>query len=153
MSPRPLYQHTQIGWTTLIGAAAGAAVGLVALHFTPGAPSAAGWVAALIAGVALLTALGFGALRVQVNRESLGWRFGLGWPRKSLRIADIASVQATRTRWIEGWGIHFTKRGWLYNVSGFDAVLVLLRDGKSVLIGTDEPRQLAAAIERARSGR
>jgi len=44
--------------------------------------------------------------------------------------------------------VHRTRRGWLYNVAGFDAVLVRLKDGKSFLVGTDEPRRLKAALDR-----
>jgi len=43
-------------------------------------------------------------------------------------------------------GIHKTSRGWLYNVSGFDAVLITLHSGKGILLGTDEPERLRSAI-------
>lgn len=152
MSPRPRYAHTQIGWATLIAAVLGAVIGLVALHLTPGS-AAPDWMAWLIVALMLATALGFGSLNVCVNRDSLQWRFGLGWPRKSLALSEIAAAAPTRTRFIEGWGIHLTRRGWLYNVSGFDAVLITRHDGKTLMIGSDEPRALAAAIERARAGR
>jgi hypothetical protein len=45
--------------------------------------------------------------------------------------------------------VHRTRRGWLYNVSGLDAVLVRRKDGKCFLVGSDEPRKLKAALERA----
>jgi hypothetical protein len=64
-------------------------------------------------------------------------------------LADLAAVEVTRTRFWDGWGVHRTRRGWLYNVSGFDAVLVRRKDGKAFLVGTDEPRKLKAALERA----
>jgi hypothetical protein len=75
-------------------------------------------------------------------------QFGLGVPRKSVPVADIATVEVTRTRFWDGWGVHRTRRGWLYNVAGFDAVLVRLKDGKSFLVGTDEPRKLKTALDR-----
>ena len=50
-----------------------------------------------------------------------------------------------------GWGLRRTRRGWLYNVSGFDAVLLRLTNGRSVMVGTDEPRRLKTAIERAQA--
>ncbi len=52
----------------------------------------------------------------------------------------------TETTFLQGWGIHYTSRGWLYNVSGFRAVAVKLKSGKQFLLGTDEPAQLRAAI-------
>jgi hypothetical protein len=69
--------------------------------------------------------------------------------RKELSLSDIRSVEVTRTRFWEGWGVHKTSRGWLYNVSGFDALLITLYDGKTILLGTDEPEVLRAAILKA----
>ncbi|MDH4053534.1 MAG: hypothetical protein OEU93_18355 [Rubrivivax sp.] len=91
------------------------------------------------------------ALTVRIRDGALQVRFGLGWPRKTLPLAGIAAVEVTRTTFLEGWGLHRTRRGWLYNVSGFDAVLLRLTDGHSMMIGTDEPRRLKTAIERARA--
>ena len=45
-----------------------------------------------------------------------------------------------------GWGIHLTPYGWLYNVSGFDAVAITLRDGREFAFGTDDPDGLTAGI-------
>jgi hypothetical protein len=91
----------------------------------------------------------FSSLTVRVQDDALSLHFGLGVPRKTWPLAGVESVAVTRTRFWDGWGVHRTRRGWLYNVSGFDAVLVKLASGKSVLVGTDEPRKLKAAIERA----
>ena len=41
------------------------------------------------------------------------------------------------------------RNGWLYNVSGFDAVELELASGKLCRIGTDEPGRLLHAIEQA----
>ena len=38
--------------------------------------------------------------------------------------------------------------GWLYNVSGFDAVAMTLRDGRTFALGTDDPHGLVDAIRR-----
>jgi hypothetical protein len=50
---------------------------------------------------------------------------------------------------VDGWGIHRLARGWIYNVSGWEAVEIELASGSVHRIGTDEPRALLAAIERA----
>jgi len=88
-------------------------------------------------------------MRIAFLAGALQLRFGPGFPRKSVNLADIAAAEVTRTNLWEGWGVHRTRRGWLYNVSGFDAVLVRRHDGKSFLVGSDEPRRLKAALERA----
>jgi hypothetical protein len=36
---------------------------------------------------------------------------------------------------------------WVYNVSGFDAVEIQMRNGRIKRIGTDEPRKLEQAIQ------
>ena len=93
----------------------------------------------------------WGALTVRIEGEDLQVRFGLGWPRKTVRLAEIAVVEVTRTTFMEGWGVRRTRRGWLYNVSGFDAVLLRLTNGRTLMVGTDEPRRLKTAIERAQA--
>jgi hypothetical protein len=38
---------------------------------------------------------------------------------------------------------------WIFNVSGFDAVEIIMRNGKIYRIGTDIPSGLEAAIKQA----
>ena len=61
-------------------------------------------------------------------------------------IASSPHREPIRIRWWHGWGIHLTPYGWLYNVSGFDAVAITLRDGRKVAFGTDDPDGLTTAI-------
>ncbi len=46
--------------------------------------------------------------------------------------------------WYYGWGIRgwLWPKMWIYNVSGFDAVEIKLKNGKMYRIGTDEPKKL-----------
>lgn len=144
---RPQYEHTQIGWTLLLAVGLGA---VLLLAFGMQMPH--NGASLLIAGALLpLVALVFGRLTVRIDRAQLTVAFGYGWPRRRVALADIASSEITRTTWFEGWGIRLTRRGWLWNVSGLDAVLLQLAGGKRLLIGTDEPRRLHAAIERVRT--
>jgi hypothetical protein len=111
-------------------------------------PSMPGWVwltPLLIVGIVSL----FSSLHIAVDRDCLHWSFGPGIWRKSILLSNISAVDITRTTFWNGWGIRWTRRGWLYNVAGFDAVMVTTRDGKSVLLGTDEPSRLAAALRNA----
>jgi len=50
---------------------------------------------------------------------------------------------------VDGWGVHLTPCGWLYNVSGLDAVAITLRDGRKFALGTDDPHGLLAALRAA----
>jgi hypothetical protein len=73
---------------------------------------------------------------------------GIGIIRKSVPVVDIAACEPIRIKWWYGWGIHLTPHGWLYNVSGFDAVAISLRDGRKFALGTDDPDELVDAIGR-----
>ena len=47
-----------------------------------------------------------------------------------------------------GWGIRIGARGRAYNVSGTIGIQLELRDGTKLLIGTNEPEQVAALLQR-----
>jgi hypothetical protein len=51
-----------------------------------------------------------------------------------------------RNPWYYGWGVRLTPHGILYNVSGLNAVELLLDDGRRVRVGTDEPDALVRAL-------
>ena len=88
----------------------------------------------------------FGSLTVEVDEEELRHWFGPGFWKKSYQLLDIESAKVVRNSWFWGWGIRLTPHGWLYNVSGFDAVQIQLRSGRTFRIGTDDPQGLFEAI-------
>jgi hypothetical protein len=144
-----MYEHTQTGWPMRFAFASSALLCIV-LSALPEL-SAPVTRAFLLAGAVLAGALGFAwsRLTIEIGNEYLRWRYGLGWPRFSLALAEITDVEATQTTFWQGWGIHRTRAGWLYNIAGRDAIIVTRRDGRKTLLGTDEPRRLKAALDRA----
>jgi hypothetical protein len=106
-----------------------------------------------LALVLLLSVLLFWRLTIKIDNETLRASFGIGLIRKTVPVADIAACEPIRIRWWWGWGIHLTPYGWLYNVSGWDAVAITLRDGRRLCLGTDQPNDLVAAIRRVASVR
>ena len=92
----------------------------------------------------------FHSLNVRVEAEYVRLRFGIGLVRKKFKLADIEQVLPTQSHWYNGWGIKKVRHGWLFNVSGFGAVELKFKNAKRDLIGTDEPKQLAAATEAAK---
>lgn len=138
------YQHAQPGtstrWLLTIGIVL--AGGGLLFSASQALPLLSLVLAILVVGLAL-----FHNLTVAVSTEWVTWRFGLGLIHKRIAIGRIQRARIIKTRWYHGWGIHHTGRGWLYNVSGFDAIELHLQDGQIVQIGTDEPQQLLRAIE------
>lgn len=149
---RPLYEHTQPGWPTRIALLAGALIFVVSTALNGFEQVQAADALMVVCAVAAL-AIGWfwSSLTVRIVDGALRLQFGLGVPRRTIRLADIDSLEVTRTRFWDGWGVRLTRRGWLYSVSGYDALLVRRKDGKALLVGTDEPRKLKAALERALS--
>ena len=139
------YQHTQRGKFILVAMLI-ATLGVVAggLAFRPvliAAPifAVCGWL--------------FHSLTIEMTGSELHWRFGPGLIRKQVALDMIVSAEPVRTNVIEGWGIHLSRFGWLYNVSGFDAVAIKMKNGQHFALGTDEPEQLVARLKSAQAGR
>ena len=147
MRPVPRYRHTQFG-AVVVGSLAASALVLAGLGlanhdpvFTWGGPI-------LMGGAALL----FYNLTVEIDATHLTFRFGIGLIRKRVPLAEIDEAKPVRNSWWYGWGIHRTPHGWLYNVSGREAVEITRTSGQRLRLGTDEPRRLAQAIQAAREG-
>ncbi len=88
----------------------------------------------------------FGSLTVSVEGNELCWCFGPGVPRFRLPLAEITEARAVTTSWQDGWGIHGSRFGTLYNVAGFEAVALTLRSGRHLALGTDEPDRLLEVL-------
>ena len=103
------------------------------------------WIGAFIALITVVMIV-FSRLTVRVNNDAITTAFGFGWPKHTERVSDIGAAREVRNKWIHGWGIRKVPNGWMYNVSGYDAVELDLASGKNFRIGTDEPDTLAATI-------
>jgi hypothetical protein len=101
----------------------------------------------IVAAVLLIITWLFHSLTIEIGAGELRWRFGPGLIRGSVPLEEIASARAVRTNILEGWGIHWSRFGQLYNVSGFDAVAITLQSGRRFALGTDDPQQLCARLE------
>jgi hypothetical protein len=92
------------------------------------------------------------SLTVEVKPEKIEMRFGLGLLRRSIALGNVHNLCVVETSIEDGLGMHLTGTGWLYNISGRQAVEIILRDDSQVRIGSDEPEELARAIENALIG-
>jgi hypothetical protein len=140
------YRHTQFG-TVIVVSLLLSAVLFAGLGRMTGLTPLAVVGPALMAGFLAL----FYRLTVEIDATHLTFRFGIGLIRKSIPLAEIVEAKPVRNSWLYGWGIHRTPHGWLYNVSGREAVEILLASGKRFRLGTDEPRRLALALHAARA--
>lgn len=143
------YKHTQPGTLMQIGFGSLMVLTLALAAWTgrndPKALLVFGLVSlALGIGLAL-----FYQLTVTVAKDFIRLRFGVGVINKKFAIEDVESASVVRNKWWYGWGIRITPHGWLYNVGGYDAVELRLKNGRKVRVGTDQPKRLLAAIEAA----
>ena len=90
-------------------------------------------------------------LEVQVTRTDLRFRlFPLHLQWREFPLATIVEAEAVTYRPIleyGGWGIRIGRKGMAYNVSGNRGVQVTLEGGKSFLLGSLQPENLASAIQ------
>jgi hypothetical protein len=151
-----LYKHRQVGWA-MIGVfaiiMAGIVVAIAIVSARLAQDGATVVISALLGTLFLLAAIliCFCTLTVTITPEKLTLSFGPGIIRKSIQLSTIALASPVMNKWWYGLGIHITKYGWLYNVSGLKAVEIRTWSGGSLRIGTDEPEVLCLAIEQARA--
>lgn len=151
-----MYSHTQRSAAAifLFSLAALVPIGLLLSGALSTADVGARITALAVALVMAISAFAFSSLTIAVRDGQLSWWFGPGIVKKTVPLSTIVSAEPTTTSLLNGRGIHFTGRGWLYNVAGRHAVLVTQQDGKRFLLGTDEPDSLAHVIMTvARNGR
>jgi hypothetical protein len=108
------------------------------------------WLAAVIIAVAMLPSiLGF-LLRLETRVEEgvLTVRLLPFGPRR-IALSDISRAEVRTYRPIReygGWGIRWSRAGMAYNARGDRGVQLELKDGRRVLIGSQEPERLLAAV-------
>ncbi len=87
-------------------------------------------------------------LTVSDESDRLSIRFGpLPLLRRNVRYEHIESVEVGKTTLLDGWGIHLSLRGgWVWNLWGWDCVVLRLRKG-TLRVGTDDAENLARFVE------
>jgi len=135
------YRHTQPGWTILIFL-------LSAMILNTGffLPSGSLELFYIITMFLILLGVLFGSLTIKVNKQCIEWNFGVGFWKKKIELEEIDVVDVVINKWYYGWGIRYTPHGWLYNVSGFSAIELKLKNGKNIRLGSDQPELLKNAI-------
>ena len=114
------------------------------------------WVAWSLAGIGLPVFLSVARVVVTVGTHEITIRWFPLWTRR-VPVSDVQHCEARKYRPIleyGGWGIRYggPHRGWAYTLSGNRGVFLRTTSGKHVLIGSETPQRLAAAIDAARGG-
>jgi len=137
------YQHTQNGYVILI-----ALIGISLLYAVILTQTGLNVLVLFVMVLIIFLLASFGTLQVIVDENFLRIKFGYGIFRTKFPLNEIASAKKVRNRWYYGWGIRvwFWPYMWIYNVSGFDAVEIIMKSDKRYRIGTDQPEELEHAI-------
>ena len=144
-----VYEHTQPGtlirvwvglWATVFAAAA-------VVMLTPDASQETAVVFGVVAVICTTIVFLFHSLTVRVSQREIVLSFGVGMIRKSFLTDEIEAVEIVKNRWYYGWGIRRIRGGWLYNVSGWDAIEVRLKNKCKYRIGTDDAENLFEAVQ------
>jgi len=92
-------------------------------------------------------------LTVEVRSDGLYYRFfPFHWYFRRISAETLAKYEVQTYRPIRdygGWGIRYGRGGKAYNVSGDRGVMLELSDGSRLLVGSQKPEDLAAAISLA----
>lgn len=149
------YKHTQIGYLmiviTLIVFILFAWAQITARLEPPSVDSGANFLISAVMTLILFILASFTTLTTSIDENNLRIKFGYGIFSKKFALNQITSVKAVKNRWYYGWGVrlYLWPYMWVCNVSGFDAVEIIMKNGKIYRIGTDVPEKFEIAIKQA----
>ena len=146
------YKHTQIGYlmlvVTLFVLALFLRIHIMAAAEPVSVDSGPNFLVTTVMALILFVLASFCSLQVTIDEKYLRIKFGYGIFQKKFLLDDVAKAETVKNHWYYGWGIRvwLRRKMTIYSVSGFDAVEIKLKNGKTYRIGTDEPEKLEQAI-------
>jgi hypothetical protein len=103
----------------------------------------------VLVGVGLPLLFGLARLTVEVHADRVQIRYR-PFVRRTIWLDSVTAAEPVTydpVREYGGWGIKgWSRRKIAYNVRGDRGVLITLADGRTVLIGSQRPEDLAAAL-------
>ena len=89
--------------------------------------------------VFIIIILLFYKLTIRIDNDKIEAIFGIGLLKKSIKLDDIQSIENYKIPWYVGIGIRLTSKGWLWNVSTGNAILIHNKTrSKTFLVGSKE---------------
>ena len=79
----------------------------------------------------LMCVVYYSSLMVEVDAQDVRLFFGRGIIRRTIPRQKIAQAEQVRNSWWYGWGIRLTPHGWMWNISGLDAVELTIPTAKN----------------------
>lgn len=114
------------------------------------APDSFVWLMVAVMGIGFPAWFAVLSLETGVDEEGVHVRFRNGIGRRDIDFADIVEVEAREYRPIlefGGWGLRWSRhRRRAFTASGTAGVEIRLRDGRSVLVGSQRADELAGVI-------
>ncbi len=147
------YEHRQRGQLALLVVIALAVLPL--RHFLYAAAFERGAfftpIAVLILLVLLVVGILVSSLSTEVDHGHLLWSFGPGFFRRAVPVEEIEAVEPVRLSWLRDLGMRHRDDVAAYAVAGGPGLELMLRDGRRIRLGTDDPEGLAHALREART--
>lgn len=148
MNDQPLYTHVQDGKfirALLLGIAVLFLIPTLIVQFSSDDHTFVS-IGLTIVPIMIITSAMFGSMTIEVTPTEVRWRFALGQPSGRILRSDLREAVLESPGLLNGIGIHLTLRGWLWNVALGPAVGLRKKSGGEVLLGTDDPDGLLAAL-------
>ncbi len=129
---------------------------ILGYDFWGGGPLTIGTVLGIVVPAGVLALLWSAKLDCQVREDDLYVRYSpFHWSHKRIQLKDVLNVESKTYSPIKdygGWGIRCGRDGCkVYNVRGNRGVMLKFVDGKSLLIGSQQPVRLLDAIRSSQS--
>ncbi|MEI6426275.1 MAG: hypothetical protein WCO66_02870 [Candidatus Absconditabacteria bacterium] len=98
--------------------------------------------------VVLVILSSFITLQVTIDKQDIHLKFGYGLFKRTFSLKDIVSAKTVKNHRYYGRGIRLWlwPKMWIFNVGGFDAVEIKIKNGNRYRIGTDDAKKLEEAI-------
>jgi hypothetical protein len=88
-------------------------------------------------------------MRVTVDKSDLKIRFLLGFPRATVPLANIKTVETYHGKRQSGFGHKLKPSQGQYHISGGGGVAVMRHEGAPLMISSPDPKRLKSALDKA----
>lgn len=99
----------------------------------------------------VLCLLTFHQIKITVTDKNVSFKMGIGLIKKTYALQDITKCKPVRNSAWSGIGIRLIPNGWLFNVSGLEAIELSFKSRSSITrIGTNKAAEVANLINEKR---